>query len=100
MSAVNEGYVSKVTLTAVILWLVVAGMFAAAWVVAIVWPEHWLYAVLLAATACGFATFTGALHNRIYVERLTRLIRACSQLETGMTSGELRSVRDDSCHSR
>lgn len=95
----DEGYISKVTLTAIALWVMVTLLFAAAWGVAIAWPGHWLYAVLLSATACGFAAFAGTLHNRIYVERITRLIRACSQLDRP-AGGELRAVRDDTRHSR
>lgn len=96
----DEGYISKVALTAIVLWSVVTLLFAASWGVALAMPEHWLYAVLLAATACGFAVFTGTLHNRIYVERIARLIRACSQLDRLGSGTELHAVRDDTRHSR
>lgn len=93
----DEGYVSKVTIVAVAMWATVATMFAAAWGVALAWPEHWLYAVLLAGSASGLASFSAVMHNRIYVGRVTRLIRACSKLET-VPGGELRAVREDSGH--
>lgn len=94
----DESYVSKVTLVAVATWAVVAAMFAAAWFVAAAWPDRWLHAVLLAASASGLASFSGVMHCRIYVGRLTRLIRACSKLENVSGGAQLRAVSDDSRH--
>lgn len=93
----DDGYVSKVALTAIVLWLTVVLLFIAAWAVALASPGRWLVAIMLATSACAFATFTGTLHNRIYVERVTRLIRACSNLERGGGQA-LRPVRDDASH--
>lgn len=92
---VDEGYISKVALTAIVLWMAVLAMLAGAWVVALVLPDQWLIAGMLAASACGFATFTGTLHNRIYVERIARLIRVTSRLDAGEA---LRAVRENTRH--
>lgn len=97
----HEGYsISKVALTAVVLWLIVVVLFAGAWATFLANPDRPpRVPIMLAVTACGFAVFTGTLHNRIYVERITRLIRVANKMEDGDGhDGDghgLRSVRDD-----
>lgn len=77
----HEGYISKVALSVIIMWMAVLGALIAAWVVVVAMPERWLVGGMLAASACVLAAFTSTIHYRIYVARICGVVRATSGLE-------------------
>ena len=91
-NVMNDGYVSKCALGAAVLWVLVAGLITAAWVVALSVPHHWVVAGMLATTACALSALAAVVHIRLFVGRVIRLIRACNGLESS-PSADLRPLR-------
>lgn len=78
----DDGYISKVALIVIILWIAVTVALTAAWVIVLFWPHSWLIGGMFAASACVLSGFTSAIHSRVYVARVIGVIRATSGLES------------------
>lgn len=77
----HEEFVSRTSLLAMTLWVVVVLLLAMAWLVAIQRPDWWLWAGMLAATGLAVSAVAATAHMRIYAVRMCSLIRATSGLE-------------------
>ena len=87
----NGGYVSKAALVVVSLWGLVLALVLAAWAVAMMNPDAWSVAAVLAMTGCATSALAATLHIRLFATRICRLIRATSGLD-GPEPSELRAL--------
>jgi hypothetical protein len=87
----HDNYVSRSAVGSAILWAVATATQCAAWAIAILDPGDWLFAGMLATTACVTAVAAGALVGRVYTLRMCALIRATAGLQR--PSGDVHSIR-------
>ncbi len=86
----DDGSVSKGGVRAGALWVVVAALLIAAWVVILAADDYWTIAGMLAATSCATSALAATLHIKTYMCRLSRLVRLSADLER---PAELHSMR-------
>lgn len=77
----HEQFVSRASIVAFLLWFLVAALLVAAWVVAILAPDHFVIAGMLAATALALSAVAATAHIRLFACRLSRLVRVGTGLE-------------------
>lgn len=62
-------------------WALVVGLLFAAWWIALLLPEQWVVAGMLAATACASSAMAATLQIRCYMVRTCNLVRTLSETE-------------------
>lgn len=85
----HDGYISKVALGVIALWVVVLCTMVGAWLVILLTPA-WQIAGMMAASACVLSGFTATIQNRVYTSRVCDLIRLTRGLDGPDSSPSLR----------
>lgn len=94
MIFMHEGFVSRTSLVAALLWVTVVKLFVLAWVVAVLREEWWLWAGMLAATGLVVSAVAATTSMRLYALRVCSLVRATSGLDCpDRPARELHSIR-------
>lgn len=88
----HEGFISRTSLIATMLWTAMVVLFAAAWAIAITHHDWWLWAGMLSATGLGVSAIAATTHIRLYALRMCSLIRATSSAQGG-DRREIHSIR-------
>lgn len=78
---VNDSYISRNGLVVAVSWMAVAACMVGAWVTALVSPNVWIIAAVLAATGCVLTGVAVVAHMRCYSARLCSLVRVTAGLE-------------------
>jgi hypothetical protein len=74
----NDSSIQTSNLITAVLWMAVAALLAAAWIVALVGP--WQIAMMLGFSTCATAAAAAVSHIRCYALRIIGLVRAVSGL--------------------
>lgn len=91
----HEGFVGRTTVIAICLWVLVAGLMLAAWlVITLAGGDSWKIGGMLAASACATSAIAAAFQIRVYMLRTCALIRAIgTAASTALGSAEVRPIR-------